>query len=155
MEGFSFLVVLRYALSIALLAALVAIIVAVIAWLRQGKYGTVSPGYSQALSFIIEKLVVAAESYLGSAKGQEKKKWVLEQVEQWTEKRGVPFDAELAEGLLEAAVYAAVNGPDGMKAKEVRAAVQVQNAGGDPRALPFVKGEAPVSPGPPPVVLEN
>lgn len=153
--GISFIEVLRYVLSIALLAALVAIVVAVVVWLRRGAYGTVSPGYSQALSFVAEKLVLAAENYFSSGEGQAKKKWVLDQIEEWARKRHVPFDADLAEGLIEAAVYTVINGPDGVKAKEARAAVQLQNAGGDPRALPFVKGEAPVSPGPPPVILEH
>lgn len=151
----SFIAILRYVLSIALLAALIAVVVAVVVWLRRGVYGTVSPGYSQALSFVAEKLVVAAEQYFESEEGYKKKEWVLDQIEKWSQKRHVPFDADLAEGLVEAAVYAVINGPDGMKAKEVKAAVQIQNAGGDPRALPFVKGEAPVVPGPPSIELEN
>lgn len=149
----TFLELLRYALSIALLIALVAGAAALIVWLRRGAYSSVSPGYTQAMALVAEKLVLAAEQYYRSGEGQKKKQWVLDQIEEWTKRRRIPFDPHLADALIESAVYLVINGPDGTKAKEVKVTAAVMNAGADPRALPFVKGEAPITSGPPPVEL--
>lgn len=153
MENFSFTLVLRYALSVSLLVALVVISVVGIRWFRSmGTEGATGIGYVRLIREVVENFVLAAEQYYKSGEGAQKKEWVLDQLEAWCKRRGIPFDRALVSALVEAAVYAAINGPKGTKTEEVKTIVAVANAGGDPHALPFVKGgEAPVLAGPPPV----
>jgi hypothetical protein len=156
MEGFTFLNLLRYALSLALLIALVVISIAGIRWMIGATQDHESGlGYVRLITEVVEKFVLAAEQYYSSGAGQEKKEWVCDQLEDWAKRRKIPFDRGLVEALIENAVYQVINGPKGSKVEEVKTALAVQNAGGDARSLPFVKGDADVSDGPPRIAMED
>lgn len=150
------LLVIRYVLSFFFLLAMIAIPIGIALWYyRSVREGSAGVGYVRLLSEVVERFVLAAEQLMATKAGQEKKKWVLDQAEAWCNRRKLPFDRELIEALLEAAVYAVINGPKGIKTEEIKTAIAVENAGGNPQSLPFVKGDAPAMDGPPPVVIEN
>lgn len=154
MEQITFNLILRYTLSIALLVALVIVPIVMVLWYRRGTAGS-NEGYIRALREALGVFVLAAERYFNTGEGKEKKEFVLRQIDAWCERRKIPFDPELVDALIEEVVYNVVNGPKGVKAQEIQAALSVESQGGDARALPFTKGEAPVIPGPPPVELES
>lgn len=157
MEGFTFLVLLRYSLSIALLVTLIVISVAGIRYFITQMKSTPEDGlgYVRLVREVVESFVLAAEQYYGSDAGQQKKEWVLDQIQLWCKRRSIPFERSLVEHLIEAAVYMVINGPKGTKVEEVKTALAISNAGGDPRVLPFVAGDGPIAEGPPAIELEQ
>lgn len=147
--------ILWFVLSVIMVAALVAMPLVMIYWFRYSTEHGLNPAHKAALRTVVETFVLAAESVYRSKAGQEKKQYVLDQIEQFAKRNGVHVDMELIDAMIEAAVYQIINGPKGVKAEEIKTAMQVENAGGNPRSLPFVQGEGPVHEGPPEVHINH